>query len=155
MLLGKFNGHKYTQQICVKIRGNHWLVGWDGGYISWNTKGGEWSNIKLWEELRMCQKKSNAQLNVDTSLYSEVNWKSYCIHFLNCPAQLSWLDFTVLYRLLRCVTLGLLCWYEPKWGDMWNLVKTKINSKYGVNHLLLLTFKYLFRCNDLSIDVLH
>ena len=50
------------------------------------------------------------------TLYSEVNWKSYCTHFLYCPGQLSWLDFTALYQPLRCVKLSLLLsWYEPKW----------------------------------------
>ena len=42
------------------------------------------------------------------TLYSEINWKSYCTHFLYCPAQLSWLDFTALYRPLRRVSLSLL-----------------------------------------------
>ena len=51
------------------------------------------------------------------ALYSEVNLKSYCTHVLYCPVQLSWLDFTALYRPLRCVTLSLLSCYEPKWRD--------------------------------------
>ena len=50
-----------------------------------------------------------------TALYSKVNWKYYCTHFLYCPVQLSWLDFTAPYRPLRCVTLSLLSWYKPKW----------------------------------------
>ena len=55
----------------------------------------------------------------DVSLYSKVNWKSYCTHFFYCPAQLSWVDFTALYRPLRCcVTLSLLSLYEPKWCGM-------------------------------------
>ena len=32
-----------------------------------------------------------------------------------CPAQLSWLEFTALYRPLRCGTLSLLWWYKLKW----------------------------------------
>ena len=46
-------------------------------------------------------------LSIRHALYSEVNLKSYCTHFLYCPAQLSWLDFTALYRPLRCVSLSL------------------------------------------------
>ena len=38
-------------------------------------------------------------------LHTEVNWKLYCIHFLYCPAQLSWLDFTALS------TFALWYWY--------------------------------------------
>ena len=46
--------------------------------------------------------------NCPWSLYSKVNWKSYCTHFLYCPAQRSWLDFIAVYRPLPCVTLSLL-----------------------------------------------
>ena len=51
------------------------------------------------------------------SLYTEVNLKSYCTNVLLCPAQLSWLDFTALYRPLRHVPLSLLCSYKPKWPE--------------------------------------
>ena len=53
------------------------------------------------------------------SLYSEVNWKSYCTHFLYCLAHQSWLDFTALCQPLRCGTLSLLYWYESKWRDVY------------------------------------
>ena len=33
-----------------------------------------------------------------TLLYTEVNIKLYCTHFLYCPAQLSWLDINALFR---------------------------------------------------------
>ena len=81
----------------------------------------------------------SAPMAVCRSLYSEVNCKSYCTHFLYCPAQQSLLDFTALYRPLRCVTRSLLCWYEPKWREVltvctrqnkktsWDLCKTFIS----------------------------
>ena len=53
-------------------------------------------------------------ISISCALYSEVNWKSYCTHFLYCPAQLSWMCCTALYRPLRCGTHSLLCWYEKK-----------------------------------------
>ena len=57
-------------------------------------------------------------------LYSKINLKSYCSHFLYCLAQLSWLDFAALYRPLRRVTLSLLCWYEPKWRAIGHITKS-------------------------------
>ena len=52
-------------------------------------------------------------------LYSDLkyNLNLYCTHLLYYPAQLSWLDFTALYRPLRRVPLSLLSLYEPKWRD--------------------------------------
>ena len=52
--------------------------------------------------------------NTYNTLYSKVKWKSYCTHLMYCPAQLSWLNYTALYRPLRCVTLTLLSWYGKK-----------------------------------------
>ena len=46
------------------------------------------------------------------SLYSKLNLKSYRTHFLYFSAQLSWLDFTALYRHLRRVTLSLFSLYD-------------------------------------------
>ena len=72
-------------------------------------------------------------------LYSEVNWKAYFTHFLYCPAQLSGLDFTVLFRTLRCLTLSLLCRYEPKRRDACSnylFVKIKL-LKYVIKDLKL------------------
>ena len=49
------------------------------------------------------------------SLWTGVNLKSYCTHFLPCPVQLSSLDFTALFRPLYRVSLSLPGLYEPKW----------------------------------------
>ena len=40
----------------------------------------------------------------NSALYSEVNMKSYCTHFLYCPAQLSWLG-------LYCTESTFALWY--------------------------------------------
>ena len=48
-------------------------------------------------------------------LQNEVNSKSYCTHFLYCPAQLSQLDFTALFRPLCPVPLSYPGLYEPQW----------------------------------------
>ena len=58
----------------------------------------------------------------------------HCINLLYCPAQVSWLDFTALYRPLRCVTLSLLFLYEPKWRGMY-MSQKKENFK-GINYKL-------------------
>ena len=82
------------------------------------------------------------------SLYSKVNWNSHCTHFLYCPT--SWLDFTVLYRPLRCVTLSLLCRYEPKWREPTIFTKCQFYQtfKYGVHHWnykeVLKSHKYIY-----------
>ena len=49
-----------------------------------------------------------------TVYWSKLEIIPYCTLFLYCPAQLSWMDFTALYRPLGRVPLSLLCLHEPK-----------------------------------------
>ena len=47
---------------------------------------------------------------------------SYRTHFLYCPAQLSWLDCTALFRPLYRIPLSLPGLYETKWRHFLNIV---------------------------------
>ena len=56
----------------------------------------------IWEHQLYVEGKANWNVKWLILTVSEVNLKSYRTHFLYCPAQISWLDFTALYRPLRC-----------------------------------------------------
>ena len=59
---------------------------------------------------------------LETTLMTTIDWsKSYCKHFLYCPAQLSWLDFTALFRTLCRVPLSLPGLHEPSRVTIYNL----------------------------------
>ena len=81
----------------------------------------------------------------------EVTLKSYCTQFLYCPAQLSWLELTALYRPLRLVPLISLCLYEPKWRVLFwhdNWVHLLHKKYITLNYFFDLFFKiYIFLCD--------
>ena len=81
--------------------------------------------------------------------------KSYCTHFLYCIAQLSWLNFTALFRPLYCVPLSLPILYESKWHEfkkkiyIYKPVEIKLIAWWTIrfyffNYFVLLKIKWLY-----------